>query len=381
MTPRVGDRARGVFTAAFVTGFWNGLVVFLPILVCVIAVWWLAGRVEPVNVVVRFAGAAWLLGHDVPLGIGTGGLGLPPLLLTGAVCWRLTRAGAHTVRAIGGRDFAAVRAVTLAVTLAYTSVVTTAAFLVDSDVISVPVWRAAVHAAVLAAVFGSLGALSESGTGTVWWHRMPVWTRRGLRAGALATVLLLSVGALTAGVGIAVRGATVAEITDGFGAAGIGVGLLCLLYVPTMAVWSVAYLVGPGFAIGAGTSVRLVEVELGAVLPPFPLLGAVPTGPLDAWGTLLLGVPAAVGMFYGVAVGLRSRDLRIPQLLWTAVAAGVAVFGLLTALLAVSHGAVGGMAAVGPVVLETAGTAAVEVAVAVLLGSVLIRLFARREPE
>ena len=50
---------------------------------------------------------------------------------------------------------------------------------------------------------------------------------------------------------------------------------LCLLYVPTAAVWGLAYVVGPGFAVGAGTSVSVTGTDLGAV-PAFPLLAALP---------------------------------------------------------------------------------------------------------
>ena len=86
--------------------------------------------------------------------------------------------------------------------------------------------------------------------------------------------------------------------------AGIGGGILlaalCLLYVPTAAVWGLAYVVGPGFAVGAGTSVSVAGADLGAV-PAFPLLAALPQEPGPAWGPLVLVVPLLAGVLAGAA--------------------------------------------------------------------------------
>ena len=373
VSPLIPARTRGVFAAAVATSGWNGLVVFLPILVTVITVWWTAGRTEPVNQVARFAGAAWLLGHDVPVEITGGTLAVAPLILIAAVSWRLVRAGAHTVRAVNGRDFAAVRASTLAVTVCYTGMVTIVAFLVDSDAVSVQPWRAAVNGAILAIVFAALGALIESGGGHLLWHRFPVWLRRGMRTGLLSTMLALAAGLLVMGVGMASSGGAVVQIADGFGVAGIAVGVLSLVYLPTVGVWALAYLSGPGFSVGAETSVRVIAVDLPTVLPPLPLFGAVPTAPLGTWGTLLLGIPPAIGVFYGVQLALRSRDLRMWPLLGAVLTATVTVALAVALLVFVTAGAVGGMT-VGAPMLETSATMAVEVGAAVLLGALVVRM-------
>jgi len=375
VSPRIPARVRGVFTAAMVTSGWNGLVVFLPILLCVIAVWWFAGHTEPVNQVARFAAAAWLLGHDVPIQIAGGTLGVAPLVLVAAVCWRLSRAGAHTIRAINGRDFAAVRAVTLAVTLSYCVLITIVAFLVDSESLGVAPWRAAAHGVVLAMVFATLGALAESGGGHLLWHRIPVWLRRGIRTGMLSVTIMVAAGALITGIGIAAGGSTVTEITNGFGGAGAAIGLLSLLYLPTAAIWSVGYLVGPGFELGADTSVRIIGIDLPAVLPPFPLFGAVPMTPLGDWGTLLLGIPPAIGIFYGVQLGLRSRDLKFGALFGAALVSGLVTAGVVAGLAMVTGGVVGGMT-VGAPIWQTSWIAAAGIGSAVLVGSLGTRLLA-----
>ena len=80
---------------------------------------------------------------------------------------------------------------------------------------------------------------------------------------------------------------------------GLLVALLCLLYLPTAAVWGLAFVVGPGFAVGAGTTVSVGGTDLGAV-PAFPLLAALPQEPGPAWAPVVLLVPVAAGVVAGL---------------------------------------------------------------------------------
>ena len=70
----------------------------------------------------------------------------------------------------------------------------------------------------------------------------------------------------------------------------------------TRPLFAGSYLLGPGFAVGAGTLVSPTAVVIGP-LPLFPLLAALPdAGPTPAWTALADGRPAARG-------GPRSRPL------------------------------------------------------------------------
>lgn len=51
--------------------------------------------------------------------------------------------------------------------------------------------------------------------------------------------------------------------------------LFQICYVPTLIVWSLAYMVGAGFAVGTGTSFSALGAE-SAPLPAVPILGALP---------------------------------------------------------------------------------------------------------
>ncbi|WP_030423425.1 DUF6350 family protein, partial [Streptomyces sp. NRRL F-5065] len=76
--------------------------------------------------------------------------------------------------------------------------------------------------------------------------------------------------------------------------------VLCLTLVPNAAVWAAAYALGPGFSLGTGNLVGPLSSAPAPVLPPFPLLAAVPeAGP----GTPLHWAAGTVPLVAGVAVG------------------------------------------------------------------------------
>ncbi|MFJ3796772.1 DUF6350 family protein [Streptomyces sp. NPDC090088] len=73
--------------------------------------------------------------------------------------------------------------------------------------------------------------------------------------------------------------------------------LLCVSLVPNAAVWSASYAVGPGFALGAGHVVSPLASDPAPLLPPFPLLAAVPAPGPGTPVTWLAGlVPVAAGV-------------------------------------------------------------------------------------
>lgn len=65
----------------------------------------------------------------------------------------------------------------------------------------------------------------------------------------------------------------------------IFVVLIATLYLPNLAIWSLAYLSGIGFGFGSGTMITPWESTLGSV-PAFPLLAALPAEP-PRWAPLM----------------------------------------------------------------------------------------------
>ncbi|MFH8347896.1 DUF6350 family protein [Streptomyces sp. NPDC018045] len=193
-------------------------------------------------------------------------------------------------------------------------------------------------------------------------------------AGFAALLMLLLCGALLALLALgwhapAVRSDFLALTHDWVGRC--TVLLLSLVLLPNTVVWGVAYGLGPGFTLGAGSTVGPLAAAGYPELPHFPLFGMVPeagaTGPLH-WLTAV--VPLAVGAALARYAALSAKAYaaaaragapagpdatpatRPAGVEWTgwretAVAAGLAAFGCagVTALLAgLAGGALGSSA-------------------------------------
>jgi hypothetical protein len=258
--------------------------------------------------------AGWLLGHGVPIGTSIGSLGLPPLLLTMLVIWRLNRAGLHVTRATGGRRSGSIGEALLtgfAVALTYALIGSVAALAVDGKGTEVAPARAAINFFLLGLIGSLAGALRGTDALSVVARHTPGPIRHGIRTGVVATLLILAAGAAVTGLSVAIGGGQAAETIEAFrtGVAGqAGITLLSLAYGGNAAVWAAAYLLGPGFALGTGSAVRLTEVTAGT-LPTLPLLAGLPNGPMGAAGVALLAVPVLAGLAAGWLLVLRlNRD-------------------------------------------------------------------------
>lgn len=229
------------------------------------------------------------------------------------------------------------------------------------------------------------GREAPKGRLDAWWGSQPKLQRvlvvQSLRGGAavVATVVVVSSVLLT--VMILVNYAQVIALYEGIHSGvlgGITVTLAELAFLPNLVLWVTAWLVGPGFAIGAGSSVGPLGTSLGP-LPAVPIFGALPTGDL-AFGFLGLLVPVVAAFLIGVLI--RPAVLRVVEplargerstllsLIATGVGIGV-VGGLLLGVLAwISGGAAGPgrLAEVGPDALMVGLFAALEFGVAAILG-------------
>ncbi|MCG8966573.1 hypothetical protein JRC61_12650 [Streptomyces sp. CL12-4] len=125
------------------------------------------------------------------------------------------------------------------------------------------------------------------------------------RAAAAGVTVLVGGGALLLVTSLvwhggAARGAFL-RLSEGWSGQ-FAVLLLCLTLVPNAAVWAAVYGLGPGFVLGAGHVVGPLSSSAAPLLPPFPLLAAVPEAgsgtPLHwAAGVVPLAAGAAVGWF------------------------------------------------------------------------------------
>ena len=209
-----------------------------------------------------------------------------------------------------------------------------------------------------------------------WSPSVRALVRTALQGGTAAVAGMLAVSGVLVAALLAINYADVIalyEATHAGVVGGLALTLGQLAFMPNLVVYAASWLVGPGFAIGAGSSVSPLSTMLGPV-PSIPVLGALPTGDLG-FGFLGLAVPVVVAFL--AAALLRSRllrelDVEYP-LLWlggTALGMGVVAGVLMGLLSAVSGGAAGPgrLAEVGPDALAVGLFTVLEVTVAAALG-------------
>lgn len=283
----------------------------------------------------RLAGLLWVVAHGAPATIAgvavtlvPWGLAVIPLLLLGyAGGWAARRSDVDSPRAAAH--------VVLAGAGTYAVVAGSLAALTSRPTASVSIPFAVGYAFVIAVLALGFGALRASGVGLP--ASVPVQLTAVIRAGAVGAAALIGFGAAAATVSLMVHiddAVTVAQSLAGGIGGGLGLLALGVAYVPVVAMWGTAYVMGAGVVIGPGVTISpFVAVTAPVQLPPFPLLAALPQGatPL-AWALPLSGV--AAGVLAGLVIARRAR--RESRLVRLALATGAAaVAGILLAVGAV----------------------------------------------
>jgi hypothetical protein len=202
-------------------------------------------------------------------------------------------------------------------------------------------------------------------------------------AGALG--VLLASGAVLVGVALAMNMGGADDLYDML-APGVVGGVLLLLvelaFLPNAVIWGMAYAVGPGFSVGAGTSVSPTGVFLD-IVPAFPPLAALPQpGPAPALSLIALAAPFVAGAVGGVLT-IRSMPSPVAEgaPLWGFVSG--ALTGAVAALLsALSGGPLGGgrMATVGPSAWQVGLLAALEVGISAAIAAWVANSMVLRRP-
>lgn len=225
--------------------------------------------------------------------------------------------------------------------------------------------------ALPALVYGAaalLGALLAGGTVLPPGPVLADALRVGL--GAVAAVTAAAALAVTALLIVSLPAVvSLSESVHAGATGGLALTAVQLALLPTVVVWAVAWFVGPGFALGAGSSIGPLGTHLGPV-PALPMLGALP----DGSGPVGLGVvlvPVVAGFLVGVLTARRSdRPLTGARPLVVGLLGGLlggAVIGLLAAASAGGIGP-GRLAVAGPQPLLVGGIAALEIAIPAVLG-------------
>jgi hypothetical protein len=138
-----------------------------------------------------------------------------------------------------------------------------------------------------------------------WPPTLRAVTAISARGGLAVAASITAVAAIALSAMLAVNFATVVSLYEGLHTEVLGGFTLTLAQIavlPNAVVWATSWLVGPGFAIGAGSTVSPLATQLGPI-PALPIFGALPTGEF-AFGFVVLAVPVIAGFL--VAATLRA---------------------------------------------------------------------------
>ncbi|UZN02124.1 DUF6350 family protein [Cellulomonas sp. S1-8] len=303
-----------------------------------------ATSADPANAEVAWTRAVvvaanlWLLAHGVPAALGGTVVSVVPLGLTALAlftCYASARRSGHATR--GGA---------VASLVGYAGITVLVALAVGAGVVGL--LRALLGGLVVGALGLGVGLLRRPES-PPWAQvvapvrdRVPAAVLVGLRAGLVAASSLLLLASVLTMLWVLAGRATITDVVRGLSLDAVGGVVLAvaqLAFVPNLVVWALAWVVGPGFAVGAGSRFAPDEVVAGP-LPALPMLGALPDvvgGPVLLAPLLVLGV----GVLAGLAVHRWLEPTRLRDV-WVAVGVLAASSGILVALLvAAASGAAG----------------------------------------
>ena len=323
--------------------------------------------------VLRTAAVLWLVGHHVAVQVnGAGRIGMLPLglvALPGALLWR---AGRSVVRGHSVTELRQVLAAGLAVAVPYAALAGALAVCSRSALAEASVPQALLASFVIALVAASFGAARALAPWAQLGSLMSARLRSVVAGAASALAVLAAAGAMATALALAGDVDKFGEVYRLLDPGVVGAVLLLLAqlaYLPNAVLWGIAYMLGPGFAVGAGTVAAPTGSVLGQI-PAFPLLAALPTGTHGSGPGWLAAAMLAVPYLAGAVGGLVVARLAPTAVLESAPVRGFCS-GLLTGIvLGIGSAFAGGplgdgrMAAVGPSAWQVAMVGALEVGIA-----------------
>ena len=355
------EQSRRPIVAGVAAGIW-ALLVGVALVTCLVMLAWAVSPNSAGDSAAawRAAGSVWLGAHQVPLEIGERSLTLLPLgaLLLGLLLTR--RGGRWAGRLLPSTTPGEAMGIVTACALIYGAGGAGVAWLAAGPGTGASPPKAFLWTGMVALVGVTWGIAREAELAAWSRSRVSDATWRTAMGGLAAVVGLFAVGALLVTVSLVRHFGQLATTLADLDAGPVGelaltaLGALCL---PTLDIWGMAVVVGPGFDLGSAGALNAFGGQVGT-LPALPILAAIPST-VPGWGPVLMLVPLALGALAGrIRWG---RDLPTPT---GVVVSGAGLAGVVAALVGglvlLASGSLGGgrLGEVGPRVLPVAAAAA-----------------------
>jgi len=228
---------------------------------------------------------------------------------------------------------------------------------------------------------GWVDRLRERWDASEQWGHVP---EHAVRGAVTVVVALLGASGLLLALSTLLRGGEVVALFESLRVDALGATMITLAhfaYLPTMLGWALAWMAGPGFAVGVGTSVTPVGAQLG-VVPGIPAFGLLPDDG-SVWMLVVVLIPVAAGAYAGWMVRSRlfSAETELALVPRLAIAGGIAVLaaagGALMAVLSSGSMGPGRLAEVGPMPWAVALALGLEV----FIGAAILLLSPRHRAD
>lgn len=246
--------------------------------------------------VLRAAGIAWQVLHLVPIVIGTTTIGVLPwgfLVVPVLILWKATHWALKSSRPKTAIEFLRVA---ISITIVYSICSALVGLISSTSDLRTGIISSLFHSLLVAFAVTTVCIISYAPSRTILTDRLPKLVVDGIRPALIAFGLLFVAGSLLTSVSLILNWAQLRAVTtlmapgfiDGFFMTLLGIG-----YLPTVNVWAMSYLLGPGIVLGGG--VVTPENASPGALPAFPLLSILPSES-TALATFLVLIPILIGV-------------------------------------------------------------------------------------
>lgn len=263
----------------------------------IMATWLFAAHGNESTVqVLRAAGVAWQVLHLVPLVIGTTTIGVLPwgfLAVPVLILWKATHWALKSSQPKTAIEFSRVA---ISISLIYSLWAGLVGLVSSTSDLYTGLTSSLLHAFLVAISVTTACVVTYAPSRTILTDALPKLFVDGIRPAVISFGLLFVAGSLLTSVSLILNWAQVRAVTtlmapgliDGFFITLLGIG-----YLPTVNVWAMSYLLGPGIMLGGG--VVTAENASPGALPAFPLLSILPSESA-ALATYFILIPILIGI-------------------------------------------------------------------------------------